>query len=46
MIDDDDVMVIDKNEHASYQETIESSYSEKWLRAMKFEMLSVCDNQV
>ena len=37
---------MDHDEPASYQETISSPDSNRWLEAMKFEMQSMYDNQV
>jgi hypothetical protein len=44
--ENNDVIVVDKNEPTSYQEAINGPDSEKWLEAMKSEIQSMYDNQV
>ena len=44
--DNHDVILMDHDEPASYQEAISSPDSDRWLEAMKSEMQSMYDNQV
>ena len=44
--DNNDVLIMDQSEPTSYQEAVNSPDSEKWLEAMKLEMLSMYNNQV
>ena len=44
--DNHDVILMDHDEPASYQEAISSTDSDRWLEAMKSEMQSMYDNQV
>ena len=44
--DNHDVILMDHDEPASYQEAISSPDSDRWLEAMKSEMHSMYDNQV
>jgi hypothetical protein len=39
-------MLTDLDERATYPEAMEGPESEKWLKAMKFEIRSMYDNQV
>jgi hypothetical protein len=39
-------MLTDLDERATYTEAMEGPESEKWLKAMKFEIRSMYDNQV
>ena len=40
------VIIVDQSKPTTYQEAMDSPYSEKWLEAMKSEMQSMYDNQV
>ena len=44
--DNNYMMIVDQSEPTTYQDAIDSPYSEKWLEAMKSEMQSMYNNQV
>ena len=44
--DNHDVILMDHDEHTSYQEAISSPNSDRWLEAIKSEMQSMYGNQV